>query len=325
MLRSILILPVCAAITWAQSGSYRFNTPQTEQSMKEVVTTLRTVAALPQVSYDLASATIHFSGTAEQMSFAEWALPQLDKEDGDGASLEFRFANGDIGRIRFLESLSKPQDVQELLTILRTVADVQKIFAVNLNRAMVFRGKDWEVAFDDWIVDQLDRPIPQKPDTTPLEFTIGGPDTIQGHAARINHLATLTTPRQMQETLTLLRTVAYVQKVFSLGSRHAFVMRWDDATMALAEWLITHLDEPADQGSGPLVYAAPAGDDIIRIFRVRNPTLQWMQSAAASLRSELNVTRFFWITEPANIVVRGTSDQIAAVSAWMTSHNALTD
>lgn len=301
-------------------GTYHFTTPQTDESLQEAVTIVRTVAADPQVSADASTDTLTFSGPAEAVNLAAWVLPQIDKATADEAIHEYRLPSGDIGRVIFIPGVPTPQTVQELVTILRTVADVQKIFTFTSNHAIVMRAPAWQAAFAGWILDQ----VMQKPDSTPREFTVGGPDYRgMGHGARVNFLVNMTSPRQMQEVLTVLRTVSDVQKVFSYTTSHALVLRADDTDLKRAEWIIQRLDLPAGQSAGAATFTAPAGDDVTRIFHLRNADEQWVDAAPKALRAELNIKKVFDTTTPANIVVRGTTDQIAATMKWMTWHNAL--
>jgi hypothetical protein len=322
MTRTILAILTCAVVSSAEpsptvTGNYHFATPQSAQSLQEAATIVRTVAALPGASVDSSTATLTFSGPLGAVNFAEWILPQIDKAAGDAAVHEYKLPSGDIGRVNFVSNVQKPQELQELLTILRTVADVQKIFIFSSNHALVLVGPDWQVAFSEWIIDQ----IQQKPDSAPHEFTVGGPDYRGlGHGARLNFLSNVTAPRQSQELLTVLRTVSDVQKIFSYSAGHALVFRAGDSDLQRAEWLIQQLDLPAGQTSGPTSFTTPAGDDVTRIFRLRNATPEGIQAAITSLRTELTINKIFPTTSPATIVVRGTADQIAATSTWMTVH-----
>ncbi len=330
MTRTVLMILAGAVLSQAQpssvtvAGTYRFTTPQTQKGLDEAVTVIRTVAAVPQVSVDATTGTITFSGPAEGVNLASWILPQIDKAAGDSILHEYRLPSGDVARVRFVPNLRKPQEMQELLTILRTVADVQKIFTFTSNQAIILRGPEWQVAFAAWIADQIDQPIAQKPDTTPRSFTVGGPDYRgMGHGARVNFLASLTSQQQMQQLLTVLRTVGEIQKVFSYSSSHVLVFRASDADLQRAEWIIQQLDSQGGQPSGARTLTAAAGDDVTRILYLGNATPQAIQAAVTELRSELNIRKIFPNIIPANIVVRGTADQIAAVTAWMASHNAL--
>jgi hypothetical protein len=331
MTRTIITALACSVLMSAQpsatavAGSYRFTALQQPQGLDEAVTVMRTVAGITDVSADTATATLTFSGPAAAVNFAEWLLPQFDRATGDNSVHEYRLPSGEIARVNFVANVSKPQEMQELLTILRTVADIPKIFTLTSNHAMVLRGAEWQVSFSEWIIAQLDQPTQQKPDTTPQEFTVGGPDFRGlGHRARVNFLAGMTSPRQMQELLTVLRTVSDVQKVFSYTGTHALVLRAGDTDLDRAEWIIQQLDLPAG-ASGPKIFTGAAGDDVTRIFYLSNTTPQWLRSAVDAMRSEVKIRKVFSTTSPANIVVRGTSDQIAAAMTWMTAHNALVE
>jgi hypothetical protein len=331
----IPVLLACAVLPHAMaapaaadtaSGSYHFTTPQTQQSMAEAATVIKVVGALAQPSTDISTATLTFTGSVEGVALADWVLPQIDKVTGDNALHEYTLPSGDIARVVFVANALKPQDMQEVLTVLRTVADVQKIFSVSSNHAMVMRAPQWQILFAQWIIDQLNVPAGQKQDTTPREFTIGGPDFRgMGHGARVNFLASVTKPQQQQELLTVLRTVGDIMKVFSYTSSHALVLRAGDTDLQRAEWLIQQLDLPAGHPAGTGTFTASTGDDVTRIFPVPNANPQWIQGALNSIRSELNIKKTFSTTTPANVIVRGTADQIAAAAKWMASHNALTE
>ena len=176
MTRTILVLLVCSVLTCAQSaptsvtGSYKFTTPQTTQSMEEIAKLLRSVASVPQVTIDPSTAALIFTGTAEAVNFAAWILPEIDKTAGASAVHEYRFPSGDIGRVTFLSNPGTPQSTQELMTIVRTVADVGKISTLSTNHAIVMRSHDWGIAFAAWIVGQIDRPRGSKAESDPARI-----------------------------------------------------------------------------------------------------------------------------------------------------------
>jgi general secretion pathway protein D len=61
---------------------------------------------------------------------------------------------------------------------------------------------------------------------------------------KVFYLSNVTSPQEMQELLTVLRTVVDVQKVFNYTSQNALVVRAESDTMALVEKLISDLDKP---------------------------------------------------------------------------------
>jgi general secretion pathway protein D len=64
---------------------------------------------------------------------------------------------------------------------------------------------------------------------------------------KVFYLSNVTAPQEMQEMLTVLRTVVDVQKVFSFASQNALVVRCEADTMALVEKLIADLDKPRSE------------------------------------------------------------------------------
>jgi general secretion pathway protein D len=64
---------------------------------------------------------------------------------------------------------------------------------------------------------------------------------------KVFYLSNVTAPQEMQEMLTVLRTVVDVQKVFSFASQNALVVRAEADTMALVEKLIADLDKPRSE------------------------------------------------------------------------------
>jgi general secretion pathway protein D len=61
---------------------------------------------------------------------------------------------------------------------------------------------------------------------------------------KVFYLSNVTSPQEMQEILTVLRTVVDVQKVFSYTAQNALIVRAEADTMALVEKLIADLDKP---------------------------------------------------------------------------------
>jgi len=61
------------------------------------------------------------------------------------------------------------------------------------------------------------------------------------------YLSNPTTPQEIQEMLTVLRTVFDVQKVFNYTSQNALVVRCDADTMALVEKYVADLDKPRNE------------------------------------------------------------------------------
>lgn len=85
---------------------------------------------------------------------------------------------------------------------------------------------------------------PLSPNT--IFVTVDNPTKRREYAeqvVKVFYLSNVTAPQEMQEMLTVLRTVVDVQKVFSFTSQNALVVRCEADTMALVEKLISDLDK----------------------------------------------------------------------------------
>jgi general secretion pathway protein D len=83
--------------------------------------------------------------------------------------------------------------------------------------------------------------------TNTIFITVDNPTKRREYAeqvVKVFYLSNMTSPQEMQEILTVLRTVVDVQKVFSYTSQNALIVRAEADTMALVEKLISDLDKP---------------------------------------------------------------------------------
>jgi general secretion pathway protein D len=64
---------------------------------------------------------------------------------------------------------------------------------------------------------------------------------------KVFYLSNTTSPQEVQELLTVLRTVTDVQKVFNYTAQNALIVRADADTMALVDKLVSDLDKPKSE------------------------------------------------------------------------------
>ncbi len=329
---ALIIVPfVASLVSRAQAqtpsasadGLFHFTTAQSQQGLQEAATILRTVANLPQVSIDSQQSTLTFHGPSEQVAMGQWMMTQLDTRGNEGAALQYTSPVGDdVARVNFLTNMTGPQQMQEALTMLRTVADIARIFNFTGRNAIVIRAKSADMAFAEWIVDQLNIPAGGKLDATPRVYAGVTPS---GYVARVNYLTNISGPQAIQETLTILRTVGKIQKIFDYSSLPALALRGPQSDVDRAEWLIRELNEPPGPSAGTQAYQTPGADDVTRIFFLANATPQGMNAALTAIRSQTHPSGAFFMSKPAAIVVRGTADQIEAAVEIMAQRNGLAD
>lgn len=66
-----------------------------------------------------------------------------------------------VTRIFYLQNLTSPQELQEVMTGMRTVTDVRKVFPINSQSAIVVRGTADQVALAEKVLLDLDKPKPE--------------------------------------------------------------------------------------------------------------------------------------------------------------------
>jgi hypothetical protein len=132
--------------------------PEVPTGVQEIVTAVRSLASIRQMfTYsDLRAVVVR--GTSEQINLAEFLFAQMDKPGipGSGASAEFRMGSDSQARVFYLPNAKTFQDFQELVTVVRTTAQVRHAFTYNTARAVGVRGTDEQVALAKWLFEDLD-------------------------------------------------------------------------------------------------------------------------------------------------------------------------
>ncbi len=207
-----------------------------------------------------------------------------------------------------------PRGVQEIATILRTVADIPKLSIDNTHLSFTMEGSAAQLDGAAWLVQQLDKPAGWRPseqereNPSTREFRLASSE--KGPILRILYLPENTSTRGMQETLTIMRTVLDVQKIFNYSSQHALAIRGTAGELAADEWLLQALEANTVSPPYPLVEGVPA--DLVRVFPLPpDATSPRMAQLITALRSKpLFVQKVFTRSVPPVIAVRGTAAQL---------------
>jgi type II secretory pathway component GspD/PulD (secretin) len=226
--------------------------PSVPQEIQEILTTLRTVADIQKVFNYTVLADLVVRGPAAQIAFAEYLINSLDVKPGSAtSSAEFQYQASNQGpqvaRVFYLANASTPQAIQEMLTTLRTVADIQKIFCYTPLRALAIRGTATDIAASEWLIQSLDIPTPSKTATasTVREFQMPGNVKQSATVIRAFYPTYINTPQTLNETLTLLRTNLQVAKAFYNSKPAALIVRGSADQIAEADQLIQNSDQPS--------------------------------------------------------------------------------
>jgi type II secretory pathway component GspD/PulD (secretin) len=300
-------------------------------SIQELTQILRIMPDMNDVSYDAGRHGFVVNGSSEQIALASWLVQQLDTPSGaqppahapayEYHPLPGRDAVNTAVRIFYLTHYLTPADLQEVQQVLRTGADVNRVFPMNEKHAMVARGTPEHIAMAEWLVEQLDQPAQEGRKTAAYEYRspTGGGDGRAG-AVRVVYLANLKTPAAMQEMMQIIRVGADVSRVFPFNSQRALVIRDAPARVALAEWLVAQTDLAAQPGRQPVSYEyrAPdlvppawALDGTARVYYPTHVTPDGMKSLIQELRNEARLNRVLPCHESQSLVIRGTAEQVA--------------
>jgi general secretion pathway protein D len=135
-----------------------------------------------------------------------------------------------VGKVAGVNVLFDPEYNQQ-----QTIPQVQ----IDLNRTTLEESLD-QIAV---ITKSFWKPLSKNA----IFVTVDNPTKRREYAeqvVKVFYLSNVTSPQEMQELLTVLRTVVDVQKVFNYTSQNALVVRAESDTMALVEKLIADLDKP---------------------------------------------------------------------------------
>jgi len=233
-------------------------------------------------------------------------------------------AEENIDRVLSLVHAQTAQDVQEIDVVIRSISEIRQLAAVTERKSLAVRGTTGQIALAEWLSKELDQPPHQQTagqqdeKTGSHEYRLagGGEDLV-----RVFHLAHPAGPRELQEIATVVRSTADIRWLFTYNAAGTIAVRGTAVKLALAEWLIKELDQPAGrqpstrQGQQPLFreyLVESGGDDVVRVFylsSVRTP--QRLQEIGAQVRTTARARRLFTYIPLNAIAMRGTSAEIS--------------
>jgi hypothetical protein len=214
---------------------------------------------------------------------------------------------------------STPRGQQEMATIIRTVVDIPKVSTGTDGRSFHLDAPSAPLDAAEWIIHQLDRPAGWEP--SPQERTNPStrqfrlpPGTLGGDVIRVYYMPDSITSQSMQETLTVLRTVMDMQKIFSYSSCHALVYRGTEDWLDALEWLLPALQL---RTVSALYKLPPEGSmqpglELVRVFPLSaGSTGEQTNQLLRELRMKpVSIQKVFTRTIPPAIVVRGTAAEL---------------
>jgi hypothetical protein len=317
-------LVACAAFgqsTSSPSRTFSFSHSTTPQTLQEAVNTIRSVGDIRDVTADAAKQAITVTGTTDQLSLAAWICNELDQTPAPRQALVQHEYPGTVPqdhvvRVFYLAHMESPQDLQSVVNLTRSIADIQRFFPFNTLSAIVSRGTPEQTDLAAWMLNEVDQPSnkPLTPGAQSRQF----PADARANMAQIFVLTNTQTPQATQEIVNATRTVADIQRCFPFYSRKILAMRGSADQIAFADWVLKELDKPAGSPAPDAAvneYRVPAGLDkngVARVYIVNNiENPEALQQLVRDVRSNTGIQRAYPVNQPKALAIRGTGDQIA--------------
>jgi len=144
----------------------------------------------------------------------------------------------------FLAHITTPREMQDMLNITRTGADIQRVFQMASRHALIIRAEPERAALAQWLVQHLD----QEPKAGRTAVSYDYVDPVFPVASRTVHVFYLNheqPPPAVQALQTRMRTEATLQRVFFASGANAIVVGGRPEQVAAAEKMVAQAEETA--------------------------------------------------------------------------------
>jgi hypothetical protein len=349
----LAIAALAASVAFGQSGAessverqLNFAHFGTVQGAQEIVNAIRIITSVPAISLDQEQKAITLRGTAPQIEIAEWLFHELDQAPGappaqtnaheyPGVAQDIPApAGGPVVKIIYLSHTATPQALQEISNAVRGVADLPRIALNTAVKALTMRGTAAQAALAEWMLNALDKPAGQQPD--PRSVTYGArpiPPSPGLQEVRVSYMTNPETPLSVQETVTMVRSIADVQRLFPCFFSSAVVSRGTPEQDALLAWLLDQVETPvAAQAGGAQAQIAAAreypseidGQNSVRAVHLPGAaTPQVVADTLAAIRAATGMRRTGVNTAHKVVAFRGTPSQVATAEQLIRERNTL--
>jgi hypothetical protein len=205
--------------------------------MNELATIIRTLDVGGIV--DTPSHTFTMSGTDAELALAAWLIGQLNTEHPQSASPQYTVAGSaqNTVRILYLVNTHFPALLNEVVTSIRVISDIQRIFTFSQSSAIVIRTTPDKAQLADWLVQQLD--------VTPENHAAGeryGAPGPEGDVVEVAFLKHARTQAGFNEAITVLRTATGIRSIFTRSIPQGIVFRGSAEQVQSAEKVLQEID-----------------------------------------------------------------------------------
>lgn len=319
------LLPLFCTAAWTQASEQTqvlaLAHIESGSGMQEFVNTLHAIVEIRDVTTDAAARTVTVSTTADRIALASLLLNELDRPEGTHPAAfavydsVLQDPRNPTVKVLYAPHVTTPQQIQEMVNAVRSLAEVQRITAFTGAGALVLRSTPEQAEFAEWLVREFDSAASAAAPPNTSQYTY--PDTAQPHperratAIRIYHPVNIHMPVDTQEAVNALRSIADLQRVVALSAGPAIALRGSDSQVAVADWLMGELDRRSPSGTGHEYQAPSLNGEVVRTFFPKPGTMQDLLSAVRSVRQSTGIQRIVVCQRSGAVVLRGAAGQVA--------------
>ncbi len=299
--------------------TFYFSQPVSNADITAMVTMIRTVADLQDITPDPDRQAITAHGPVDKLVAADWVFQQLDHPPAPGPAPEYKIPGShgeEIVRIFRVSPTATNADLTALTTAIRTVADLQRLFPYQSQQAIIGRGSPDKMAAAEWMVRQLLPPDGHAPTgDSPTQPSPRTDNPTPSDVIQVLRMDPKTTTRELTAAVTAIRTTADLQRLFPFESGKAIIGSGNPDKIAVAGWLVHELNQQPDGDTAGVHQTTMPGliDGVVRLFYTGGQAD--VTPLVTELRATLGLMRVFPILPRSAVVLRGRPDQMPAAAA----------
>jgi len=215
----------------------------TIQEFQEVATTIRTIAEIRRVFTYNTPRALAVRGTADQVAAAAFLIRELDQpaDAKRTASRQYQMIDsanhGETAvQVFYLPYAATVQQFQEVATVIRTIGEIRRVFTYNAAKALIARGTNDQLAFTEWMVHELGKPVTAGTASTTYQYA--SDDRNGENLIRVFYVKDTPTVAAFQQLATQIRTTTKMRRVFTYNESRALTLRGNEAQLATAEQML---------------------------------------------------------------------------------------
>jgi hypothetical protein len=217
---------------------------ETIQQFQEIATAMRSTADIRWLFTYNAQRAMVARGTADQMALAEFLTNRFDVDSApapNSAEFEFQMRTGapeNVVHVFYLPNTKSIQSFQEVVTSVRSVTDLRRMFTYNTPRAVAARGTAEQINLASWLFAQLDQPASQPSAKHEYRIPSDSDDIV-----RLFYLPQIGTVARFQLIAQQIRKETASHHVFTYNEPRVVAVRGTQAQIDLADQVVRREDK----------------------------------------------------------------------------------